>query len=90
MTRAFPCTGCGKFRKAVILSPRAEKSRRGEAKNPFLFRCLRLDRREILRSAQNDKTIDLEFIALLPEREVASDSEIHVASLRRTPNKFHG
>jgi hypothetical protein len=40
-------TGCGKIQNAVILS---------EAKNLSLFLCLYLNRREILRFAQNDKT----------------------------------
>ncbi len=39
-------TGYGKTQHVVILS---------EAKNPSLFFCSHLDRREILRSAQNDK-----------------------------------
>jgi len=40
-------TGCGKTQNAVILS---------EAKNLSLFFFLYLNRREILRFAQNDKT----------------------------------
>jgi hypothetical protein len=40
-------TGCGKTQSAVILS---------EAKNLSLFLFLYLNRREILRFAQNDKT----------------------------------
>jgi hypothetical protein len=40
-------TGCGKTQSAVILS---------EAKNLSLFLFLYLNRREILRIAQNDKT----------------------------------
>jgi hypothetical protein len=40
-------TGCGKTQSAVILS---------EAKNLSLFLILHLNRREILRFAQNDKT----------------------------------
>jgi hypothetical protein len=43
--RAF--RGCGKTQSAVILS---------EAKNPSLFLFLYLNRGEILRFAQNDKT----------------------------------
>ena len=46
--------GNGKIQNADILSARTEDSRRGEAKNLALFYCLHLDRREILRFAQND------------------------------------
>jgi hypothetical protein len=48
LTRAAPgFTGCGKTQTSFILS---------EAKNLFLFLFVYLNRREILRFAQNDRT----------------------------------